>query len=47
MTTDPKIPTPAQQKARGEKCPCRGSDEYCPCQNVVFTERRAAEETAA
>ena len=21
---------------QGNKCPCRGADEYCPCQNSIF-----------
>ncbi len=32
----PDAPTRAQQQAQGKRCPCGGSDEYCPCQNVVF-----------
>lgn len=24
------------QIEQGERCPCRGSDEYCPCQNTRF-----------
>lgn len=24
----------AEQKAQGERCACRGSDDYCPCQNA-------------
>lgn len=39
--TDPKIPTREQQKAQGAECPCRGVDDYCPCQNVVFTTRKS------
>lgn len=38
--TDPKIPTREQQKAQGAECPCMGSDDYCPCQNVVFRPRK-------
>lgn len=38
------VPTTQQQKAQGAKCGCKGSDEMCPCQNVVegtwFVERR-------
>jgi hypothetical protein len=26
--------TSAEQKAQGARCSCRGSDEYCGCQNV-------------
>lgn len=26
--------TQEEQKAQAERCPCRGSDDYCPCQNV-------------
>lgn len=42
--TDPKNPTREQQKAQGAKCLCLGSDEYCPCQNVVFRDRAALQE---
>lgn len=27
------------QKDQAAKCPCRGSDEMCPCQNVRFGDR--------
>ena len=30
-----RIPTIAEQKAQGAACSCRGTDDYCPCQNVV------------
>lgn len=26
--------TQEEQKAQAERCPCRGSDDYCPCQNA-------------
>ena len=26
--------TNAEQKAQASRCPCGGSDDYCPCQNV-------------
>lgn len=26
--------TDADRKAQGERCSCRGVDDYCPCQNV-------------
>lgn len=32
---DPLIPTAAQQAAQGALCSCRGTDEWCPCQNTV------------
>ncbi|MCA0278484.1 MAG: hypothetical protein LCH86_21005 [Proteobacteria bacterium] len=25
----------AEQKAQGERCACRGADDYCVCQNVT------------
>src|SRR5690348_16271156 len=25
--------TPAEMKAQADRCPCRGSDDYRPCQN--------------
>jgi len=30
-----RCPTEAEKKAQGALCGCRGSDDYCPCQNVV------------
>jgi len=27
------------QIEQGKKCSCRGSDDYCPCQNVDFSQR--------
>jgi hypothetical protein len=32
---DVQVPTREQQREQGERCGCRGSDDYCPCQNVV------------
>lgn len=29
---------------QGKKCPCGGSDEYCPCQNVIFKVKIAERE---
>jgi hypothetical protein len=26
-------PTLAEKKAQAARCPCHGSDDYCPCQN--------------
>jgi hypothetical protein len=32
---DPMIPTEAQKAAQAKRCSCGGSDDYCPCQNVI------------
>jgi hypothetical protein len=31
----PGIPTSQQQREQGARCGCMGSDDLCPCQNVV------------
>lgn len=41
-----RIPTIAEQKAQGAKCGCLGTDDYCPCQNVVRVPRTPLEELA-
>lgn len=28
--------TEAEMREQGKKCGCKGTDEYCPCQNVIF-----------
>lgn len=28
--------TEAEMREQGKKCGCKGTDEYCPCQNVPF-----------
>lgn len=42
--------TDAEQKAQATRCACRGSDDYCVCQNapdsVTKAERRAAAVTS-
>jgi hypothetical protein len=48
MRTEP-IPSRAEQKAQALRCGCRGSDDYCCCQNVpdrVTRQYRAAERIA-
>jgi hypothetical protein len=30
-----RYPTDAEKKVQAARCGCRGSDDYCPCQNVV------------
>ena len=32
--------TRAEQIAQGQRCDCRGSDDYCPCQNSVSAATR-------
>lgn len=32
----PPDPREAWQIAQGARCPCRGHDEMCPCQNARF-----------
>ncbi|EHK56855.1 hypothetical protein [Allomesorhizobium alhagi] len=32
----------AEKKAQGQRCGCRGSDDYCPCQNAPDRETRRA-----
>ncbi|RWP64875.1 hypothetical protein [Mesorhizobium sp.] len=34
--------TTKEQKAQGERCGCRGADDYCPCQNVPNQATRGA-----
>jgi hypothetical protein len=34
--------SPAEQKAQGARCGCRGADDYCVCQNVPDAVTRAA-----
>lgn len=34
--------TTAEQKAQALRCPCRGTDEWCPCQNVPDRQTLAA-----
>lgn len=31
-----------EQKAQAARCGCRGSDDYCPCQNVPDAETKTA-----
>jgi hypothetical protein len=33
--------TNKEQKAQGARCPCRGADDYCVCQNVTDATTRA------
>lgn len=42
-----RIPTIAEQKAQGAACSCRGTDEWCACQNVVRVPRTPAITPAA
>lgn len=37
----------ADMKAQAARCPCRGSDEFCACQNVPDRVTRAARLTSA
>lgn len=39
--------SPAEQKAQGARCGCRGSDDYCVCQNVPDAETRRQRAGAA
>lgn len=32
--------TEAEQRAQGQRCGCRGADDYCGCQNVPDAETR-------
>lgn len=32
--------SPAEQKAQGARCGCRGADDMCPCQNAPDRETR-------
>lgn len=41
MTRHVGGPTIAEQIAQGAKCGCKGSDDMCPCQNVVFAPKDA------
>jgi hypothetical protein len=34
--------TAAEMKAQGKRCPCRGADDYCICQNAPDQETEAA-----
>lgn len=48
MRTEPCLSS-AEQKAQALRCGCRGSDDYCPCQNTpdrVTRQYRAAERVA-
>lgn len=39
--------TAEEQKAQGKRCWCRGSDEYCGCQNVADATTRQERSAAA
>ena len=39
--------TDAEQKAQALRCACRGSDDYCACQNVTDTTTRAERRASA
>lgn len=34
--------SPAEQKSQGDRCGCRGADDYCVCQNVPDKQTLAA-----
>jgi hypothetical protein len=49
MISQPNL-TPQEQWAQAARCPCRGSDDYCICQNVpdrLTRQQRAAVKIAA
>jgi hypothetical protein len=49
MRTEPLL-TVAEQKTQAVRCGCRGSNDYCPCQNTpdrVTRQYRAAVKVAA
>ena len=37
--------TPADQRAQAARCPCRGADEWCPCQNTPDRQTMLARRT--
>lgn len=34
-TPQVRLPSTEEKAAQGKRCPCRGSDDYCICQNIA------------